>query len=178
MQNKISTILLVLICIIVAACSNDTSSFDSAQSKSGAAANVGKTEVAVARWSGSLLNAKKSDLCSLDAVNGEKAVDGSFGVAAGQPVALEGWVSTTGLGSPNTFSVILHGTSSFAIKASTGVERVDVAQAYKTRSLMNSGYRVELAALAIPAGDYTVSLVHEEAGTKFVCPSKFKISFK
>lgn len=178
MRNHIFALPVVALCIVIAACSNDTSSLDSAHSKSGGAASMSAQQVVVAPWSGSLQDAKKSDLCALDAVNGQKAVNGSFDVESGHPVAFEGWVSTPDLHNPGSVSIVLHGTSNFAVKSSTGVERGDVAQAYKTHDLMDSGYKAELAALSVPAGSYAVSLVYEEKGAKFACDTGSSVIVK
>jgi hypothetical protein len=178
MRNQILALPVAALFIVVAACSNDTSSMDSAYPRSGSASIIGGQKVVVTPWSGSLQGAKKSDLCAVDAVNGKKVVNGSFEVESGQPVAFEGWVSTSDLHNPGSISIIFHGTSSFAIESNTGIKREDVAHAYKTDDLMNSGYKIDLAALSIPAGSYVVSLVHEETGVKFVCYPKLGISVK
>lgn len=178
MRNHIFALPVVALCTVIAACSNDTSSLDSAHSQSGGAANMSAQKVVVAPWNGSLQDAKKSDLCALDAVNGQKAVNGSFDVESGHPVAFEGWVSTSDLHNPGSVSIVLRGTSNFAVESSTRFERGDVAQAYKTHDLMDSGYKAELADLSIPAGNYMVSLVHEEKGVRFACDPKLGISVK
>lgn len=178
MRNHFFAFPIVAFCIFVAACSNDTSSLDSAHSQSGSANNMSAQKVVVGPWNGSLQDTQKSDLCALDAVNGQKAVNGSFDVESGHPVAFEGWVSTPNLHNPRSVSIVLHGTSNFAVESSTGIERGDVAQAYKTRDLMDSGYKAELAALSIPAGSYAVSLVYEENAAKFACDTRSSVIVK
>lgn len=176
MRRNILPLLISGFCIVVAACSNGTSSLDSAQPKSVGAASTNVPKAMVAPWTGSLQDSVKTDLCALDAVNGQKAVNGFFDVASNQPVAFEGWISTSDLRNPGSFSIVLRGASNFGLKSNTGFERSDVAQAYKTSNLMNAGYKAELSALSVPAGSYSVFLVHEEKGTRFACDSKLSVT--
>lgn len=175
MRNYSSIISVVALCVVVTACSNDTSSLGSADSKP----DTASTQNAVlAPWNESLQGAKKSELCALDAVNGQKATNGSFAVESTLPVAFEGWVSTSDMHTPESVSIVLHGATSFAVNSKTGIERGDVAEAYKTHDLTNSGYKAELATLSIPVGNYAVSLVHEEKGSKVVCDAKSSLVVK
>jgi len=64
------------------------------------------------------------------------------------------------------------------MESNTGIERSDVAQAYKTSDLMNAGYKAELSALSIPTGSYSVFLIHEEKGAKFACDPKLSVTVK
>jgi hypothetical protein len=178
MRNLIFALTLVTLCMIFAACSNDTSALDSAHPKSSDAASTSARKIVVAPWSGSLQDAKKSELCALDAVNGQKAINGSFAATSGSPVAFEGWISTADLHNPTSVSIVLQGASNFVVASHTGVERSDVAQAYKTNDLMNAGYKAEVSALSVPAGKYGVFLMHEEKGAKFVCEPKLEINVK
>lgn len=178
MRHNVLSILIYGFCIVVAACSNDTSSLDSTQSKSAGATSTDVPNIMVAPWIGSLQDTRKTDLCALDAVNGQKAVNGFFDLASNQPVTFEGWISTSDLHNPGSFSIVLRGASSFELESNTGFERSDVAQAYKTSNLINSGYRVELSALPVPSGSYSVFLVHEEKGGKFACDSKLSVTIR
>lgn len=178
MRHNVLLLLISGFCIVVAACSNDTSSLDSAQSKSGSVTSASTPKIGVAPWNGSLQDAGKTDLCALDTVNGQKAANGSFEVTSSQPVTFEGWVSTSDLHNPGSFSIVLRGTNSFGLESNTGLERNDVAQAYKTSDLVNAGYKAELSALPVPTGSYAVLLVHEEKGAKFACDPKLNVTVK
>jgi len=178
MRRNVLILLVSGFCAVVAACSNDTSSLDSTQSTPASATSANAPQIAVAPWNGSLQDATKTDLCALDMINGQKAVNGSFEVVAGQPVVFEGWVSTSDLHNPGSFSIVLRGTNSFGLESNTGLQRSDVAQAFKTSDLMNAGYKAELSALQIPTGSYSVFLIHEEKGGKFACDPKLNVTVK
>lgn len=110
-----------------------------------------------------------SELCALDSVNGAHASNKRFDVAGSQPVTFEGWVATTNLQSPGTISIILDGQSDFEIGHVTGVARKDVADAYGSAALESSGFKTALATLDVPAGEYSVLISHDEAGSPIVC---------
>ena len=177
MQNYLLIFPVVVLCVVVASCSNDTSSLGSTHSQSDGANSASAQNAVLAPWTVSTEGAK-SELCALDAVNGQNAINGSFVVKSGVPVTFEGWVSTTDLHSPESISIVLHGASNFAVASRTGIERGDVAQAYKTHDLANSGYKAELGALSIPVGSYAVSLVHEEKGSQVTCDPKSSVVVK
>lgn len=130
---------------------------------------------ALSAWTGSFDGLAETQLCALDAVNGLPAVSGTFAVQASQPIALEGWVSTATLQAPPRLKFVLDGTSDFQITAVTGIARDDVAQAYGSTNLALSGFKTQLATFAVPAGDYSVILVHEDAGASVICNPKLHI---
>jgi hypothetical protein len=178
MRRYVLALLILGFCAVIVACSDDTSSSETSQSKSGHTATVNAAKIIVTPWTDSLHGAGKTDLCALDAVNGQKAISGSFQLTSNQPVTFEGWVSTSDLHNPQSLSIVLQGVSDFGMKSTTGVMRSDVAQAYKSPDLMNAGYKADLPELSVSAGSYSVLLIHEEKGVKFVCDPKLHVTVK
>jgi hypothetical protein len=167
-------------CLIAAGCTDEQAGGPAATGADTPAATSAPTAAptpaftpTLASWTGSLDGLNESPLCALDAVNGITAANGSFPVQANQPVTFEGWVSMTNLQNPGNLSIILDGpTTDFQIKAVTGVARVDVAKAYSSEALAAAGFSTALAEMAVPAGEYSVVLEHDEAGESVVCRTK------
>jgi hypothetical protein len=123
-------------------------------------------------WTGDLAAAGTPNHdCALDAVNGTKAVAGRFEAPAGQAATFDGWVAGTDLQAPPTFSIVLDGASDFQLTGTTGVSRVDVAQALHAEHLANAGFKVDVASLGVPPGDYKVMMAHQEGGAWVACDS-------
>lgn len=116
-----------------------------------------------------------SPFCALDYVNGVLAADGSFAATSGQPITFDGWVATLYLKNPGTFKIILDGQSDFEIAHVTGVARKDVADAHQSADLEHAGFRTELPALDVPAGQYAVMLGHESEGDAFACKTNLSL---
>jgi uncharacterized protein (DUF2141 family) len=115
----------------------------------------------------------------LDAVNGKSPIEGSFEVPTNIPVAFEGWAATTSLTNPGTVTVVLSAMDKgFAISGNAGIARDDVAKAYKAEALSNSGFKLELSSLQVPAGEYTVAILHDEAGVQVSCASPLKLAVR
>lgn len=175
------TMLLVLTCLGLAACNDKapelgSGSTQAAPQQDAAPAPAAQGASELGQWTGNLEDALKTELCALDSINGAVAVDGRFEVSSNQPAVFEGWVSTSNLERPERFTIVLDGQTDFQINASTGVPRDDVASAYEKPALANAGFRAELPALAVPAGDYAINLVHEDNGHTVACASKLTLS--
>jgi hypothetical protein len=119
-----------------------------------------------------------NQMCALDLINDAKAVDGRFEISAGQAATLEGWVASTDMQAPPRVSVVLDGASDFQITGVTGVSRDDVAQAYHANNLANSGFKLDVASLAIPAGEYKILIAHQEGGAWVACKSNMVLAVK
>ncbi|WFC42607.1 hypothetical protein [Pseudoxanthomonas sp. SE1] len=118
----------------------------------------------------------KVELCALDAINGNSPQEGVFKVAGAGAVAFEGWAATTSLTNPGNVTVVLSKPgNAFSISGPAGIKRDDVATAYKAEALTNAGFKLELATLQVPAGEYTVSILHDESGAQVSCASPLKM---
>lgn len=141
-----------------------------------ASATPAASAAQLAEYKGDLNALGKVDLCALDAINGKAASEGSFKVPSNNPIALEGWAATTSLTNPQSVVIVLSGADkAFAISGPAGIARDDVAKAYKAAALTNSGFKLELTELHVPAGEYAVAVLHDEAGTQVSCASPLKV---
>lgn len=141
-----------------------------------AAAPAGST---LSAWTVDLTAGMTSQMCALDAMNGAIAQAGRFELPAAQPATLEGWVASSDMHAPAALSVVLDGSSDFQITGATGVSREDVAKAYNAENLAAAGFKLELAGLAVPAGDYKVLIAHQEGGGAWVsCDTNTVLSVK
>jgi len=130
----------------------------------------------LAEYKGDLNALGKVDLCALDAVNGQTASGGRFKVSANTPVAFEGWAATTSLTNPPSVVVVLSAAGkAFSISGPAGIARDDVAKAYKASALTNAGFKLELPELNLPAGEYAVAVLHDEAGAQVSCGTPLKV---
>ena len=181
MNNK-TLLTISILAIALTACNDKTSEYQSPASQTEAPApsaadvNAPDSAAVLSDFKGDLNSLGKADLCALDAVNGESPNEGSFKVTSNAPVALEGWAATTSLTNPGAVEVVLSAADkAFMISGNAGIERDDVAKAYKAEALSNSGFKLELPALQVPAGEYAVAILHEEAGVQVSCASPLKL---
>jgi hypothetical protein len=182
-RQNFSTAMILGACVALSACTDNspapettatTAAAPAATDAAPAAATAGAA--GITPWTVDLGAAPTSQLCALDAINGVVAVDGKFSVAAGKPATLAGWVSTTTMQAPPSFSIVLIGDSNYQVAGNTGATRTDVAQAYKTDQLTTAGFEVSLANVSLPAGDYKVSIAHQENGGWVGCETKEVVS--
>lgn len=180
---KIGTIVVAaLVGVMLVGC-NDKVAEPNAADKSQTAATEEASTAAVASelsaFAGDVAALPASQLCALDAVNGLGASNNVFSVAAGAPIALEGWVSTTSLTSTDRATVVLaRAEGSFKLSGAAGGARADVAEAYHSEALANSGFKLEVPALSVDAGDYTLFVLHDEAGQSIACSTGLKLAVR
>jgi hypothetical protein len=111
-----------------------------------------------------------SGKCNLDVVDGAPA--GSKPVPHGGSALFAGWAGANdGAGVPAAVTIVLHGAQDFAVQASTGSPRPDVAAANHMPALANSGYAVNASMAAVSAGHYQVELRFTAAGKAWRCES-------
>lgn len=94
--------------------------------------------------------------CSLDAINGQLA--GSAGaVADDSTVIFGGWAGNGQGRAAERFLLVLKGAqSSFSAPLTTGVERLDVAEAWKSEGMSKSGYNISGSLAGVAAGTYAL----------------------
>jgi hypothetical protein len=186
MSNKTLPVAFVLgACLSLAACGGKTPDAAPTSAAAPAAAPAADASTAVpdaaasapgpsvlSPWTGDLAAAQPDQLCALDALNGIVAADGKFALATGQAAVFDGWVATSDMRSAPSFSLVLDGASDFQINGGTGIARDDVAKAYSNDQLATAGFRLELPALSVPAGDYTLVIAHQEAGVWKSCDTR------
>jgi hypothetical protein len=180
-NNKtLATAILLGACLSLAACSDKTPEAGAPAADASAAATPAAPAPAadaaapapgasLSPWTGNLASAQPDQHCALDALNGAVATDGKFASPAGQAAVLDGWVSTTDMHPASPFTLVFDGASDFQVTGTTGVARDDVAKAYSTDQLATAGFRLEVPALSLPAGDYKLVLAHEENGAWISC---------
>lgn len=122
-------------------------------------------------WLPPATEAAPTDLCSLDAINGNRAINAVFNAAVGQGSTFEGWASTVDTRDPGNIAIVLDGATDFQVTGSTGVARSDVASAFGA-GLANAGFKIELAELNLPPGQYAVHIRSVNTPVSFVCNTK------
>ena len=180
-SKKLPTTLMIVACLGLAACSDKSPEpapgpTQPAPDAAPAVATPTDVQAALGPWTGDFSEAVKIELCALDSINGAVAIDGRFEAPANQPAVFEGWASTPNLEPAKTFTLVLDGQSDFAVTGSTGIPREDVAKAYSKPALANAGFRVEVPALALPAGDYGITLVYEDNGQPVACSARLTLT--
>lgn len=126
--------------------------------------------VALTPWTASAVEAAPSELCSLDAIDGNGSINGVFNAAVSQGITFEGWASAADMLDPGAVIIILDGATDFQISGSTGAARPDVAAAYGP-GLVNAGFKIQLPELNVPPGEYAL-LIAGAGAANFVCNTK------
>lgn len=102
--------------------------------------------------------------CSFDSVD-DVFFKGTTTVSRSEPVTLRGWLSTEAKQPAGAFRLVLKADGrSFAIPATTGVARPDVADYFKNAALESAGFNVTTRLDSIPAGVYAIWLVYNAGG--------------
>lgn len=115
-----------------------------------------------------------SGKCNLDAIDG--APVGSKPLRRGGSALFAGWAGTNdGAAVPAEVTIVLHGAQDFAVQATTGAPRPDVAAANHVPALANSGYAVKANLAAVVAGSYKVELRFKAAGKTWRCESTYAV---
>lgn len=171
-----------LVAIALSGCSDKTPEYQESTATTPAAPAETSTEqtqpptTQFSEFTTDLQSLGKVELCALDAINGNSPQGGVFKVSSTGAVAFEGWAATTSLTNPGNVTVVLSKPgNAFSISGPAGIKRDDVAIAYKAEALTNAGFKLELPTLQVPAGEYAVSILHEEAGTQVSCASPLKM---
>lgn len=174
------------VCLIIAACGSGNQS--APEATSGAPTEIpaaaGTTPAAMPpaasstptleAWTGWSQTAVRTELCSLDAVNGVGSVAGLFSVTAFNGATFEGWSSTVNLQNPGQIRVYLDGPEKFQVNGSTGVSRNDVAQAHGV-NLSLAGFKLEISEMPLPVGEYAILIGHTHNGIEGICDTKTKL---
>lgn len=116
-----------------------------------------------------------SGKCNLDAVAGAPA--GSKPLPHGGSALFAGWAGANdGAAVPAAVTIVLYGAQNFAVQASTGAPRPDVAAANHMPALANSGYAVNANMAAVTAGSYKVELRFKAEGKVWRCESTHAVT--
>lgn len=180
----LGTCLSLSLSLALAGCTDKASEADApaataSQTPAPAAPSATAAGSTLSAWTGDLTGGMTSQMCALDAMNGAKATAGRFESPTAQPATMEGWVASSDMHAPAALSVVLDGPSDFQITGTTGVSRADVAKAYNAENLATAGFKIELAGLAVPAGEYKVLIAHQEGGGAWVsCDTNTVLSVK
>lgn len=107
--------------------------------------------------------------CSFDSV-GDIFFKDRLSVDRSAPVVLRGWLSTEAQKPAGSFRLVLKGADqAFAIPATTGVPRPDVASHFKNDALSAAGFNLTTSLNPVPVGTYSIWLVYDADGTLKYC---------
>ncbi|WP_149351772.1 hypothetical protein [Cognatilysobacter lacus] len=129
--------------------------------------------VAISSWTPPASEVPNIDLCSLDDVSGQPAVNGAYRATAGQGITFEGWATTPEMKQIPNISIILDGPTDFQVSGPTGIYRADVQKVYGVAAA-KAGFRIELPTLEVPPGEYQVNIA-PNGQASFMCTTHFKL---
>lgn len=181
MSNTFRNTAILAACLLASACTDDKVADETSVSTPSVAADAAPAPspapvaAVLSAWSGSLDGLGETPLCAVDAANGLPAADGAFALQTGQPASFEGWAAMTNLDNPGPVNIILDGEQDFKINGATGVSREDVATAYNSPRLAQAGFKVEIADLAVPPGEYQMVVEHTESGVPVICRPNMRV---
>ena len=114
-------------------------------------------------------SASQHSNCSIDAINGRPP---DFDTDAASAATFEGWAVNNDSLPANAIRLVLVGDKAYAVEASTGQDRPDVAAAVG-KPAQKAGFRVAVEALGVPAGTYSARI--EGADGSFSCATRARI---
>ncbi len=126
-------------------------------------------------WDGAWGNLAAYEFCAVDLVNGERAVAEVFTVSGSDPIAVEGWIASPELKAIDQFAIFLQGPPHMRVIGATGKLREDVAEAFGDRTLLNSGFSIEIAAGNLAIGEYAVFLGSSVGSDSGYCDTKLRL---
>lgn len=125
-------------------------------------------------WTVGLDGMPRTELCSLDAVDGKGSVDGAFQGSDEPGATFEGWAATAGKATPSKVLIYLDGPEPVRLHGVPGMPRPDVAEAVGL-GLANSGFRIAVPRLDLAPGEYVIWVGHEADGVSSVCETKTRL---
>lgn len=115
--------------------------------------------------------------CSFDSV-GDTYFERELDLAERHSVLLRGWLSDEREQVPSKFRLLLKGAAdTFAIPASTGVPRPDVAAHFKNQGLASAGFNFITDLSAVPPGTYQVWLAYSDGNALKYCDTSKRLKF-
>lgn len=172
MSRTLGFYLAAACCVLLVGCSDKIDPHSGKSTEPEARAPEPETAAIAPRvepWTVEVASTQKSQLCTLDAVNGQSATANQFTAASGQSVTFEGWAATSNLKVPSAVQVVLVGPSSFQVIGTPDQTRDDVAKAYATNDLMRAGFKFTVPAASIPAGKYQLYVAHADGNAPIMC---------
>lgn len=125
-------------------------------------------------WTAGLEGMPRTELCSLDAVDGTGAVNGAFKLSAEKGATFEGWAATAGMATPPKVLIYLDGPQPVRLHGVTGQPRPDVAEAVGA-GLANSGFSIAVPVLHLATGEYGIWVGHEADGVSSICETRTRL---
>jgi glycosyltransferase involved in cell wall biosynthesis len=186
MTNKLTLAVALIGIFSLTGCgSNEAASPDGASSNAAmtsptSAASVGAAPVPRGRVSplesSTLTSAQWTGAsCSLDTIDGSYSKD-VLKLDKSHPHIFRGWLLDEAKKPAGKFSLVLKGSSDYAISASTGEIRKDVGEYFKNPALNDAGFSVSADLSTLQAGNYDVIFVIRKSGRAFFCESGRKVS--
>jgi hypothetical protein len=117
------------------------------------------------------------ETCNLDAVNGKPT--GSEAVPHGSIGTFSGWAADARSNDvPAGVQLVLRGAQDYAVNATTGMPRPDVAHANSRPGWATAGYSVQADLSAVPPGTYVPVLEFSVGGKQVQCTTPHKLTIK
>jgi hypothetical protein len=171
MKNE-TMVAALLFALALSACGSGESSPSAAAA--GAAGPVASGKV-VLLDSDALVGAQSTGTaCSLDTIDDSYAKEASLENT--KPHVFRGWMLSESRQPAGKFDLVLKGTPSYAIAASTGETRKDVGEYFKDPAMSTAGFSVSSDLSGVPAGVHDIIFVIERNGRTYYCDSGKKLS--
>ena len=113
-----------------------------------------------------------SDSCFIDGID-DQLVKETTPIADKSKIKFEGWAANGAAGTtPEAVYIALEGPAQAYIKANIGLNRSDVATAFKKPSVTNAGWIAFADLSALAAGSYKIKVIQTAAAAGLVCEIK------
>lgn len=116
-----------------------------------------------------LASANSGGMCSIDAVSGLGATNNAFTMTPSKSMVFGGWAAATDKTTPGHIILVLKGTESFQVPGSTGGQRPDVAKAFNSPNLAQSGFNFVVDATNLPKGTYQLMVLEPGINPPALC---------
>lgn len=113
--------------------------------------------------------------CAIDSINTQAAAGATIKVQQGDDVRFVGWVSDAARAVPASFRIVLSGESAYAIEATAGGSRPDVARVLKAPGLARAGFGVVGKLGKVAAGEYAIALTVDGVDGRQVCSTRTRL---
>ncbi|MCD9031666.1 hypothetical protein LDO32_08000 [Luteimonas sp. Y-2-2-4F] len=114
--------------------------------------------------------------CALDSLNAARSPDEPLKLTRADSLQAGGWVLNARMEAPREFALVLVGEeNSYLVKATTGIQRQDVARAVNAGTAAYAGFRADARLGNLEPGEYVVRIAQDTHGSITLCPTRWRV---